>query len=86
MLINGPYPWHLKQRIKDRQGHLSNIDAKNLVSELKTDRLKYLILAHLSEENNDPEIAAREVKKSLNGSDIVLHVARPDKPGELIYI
>jgi len=86
MLINGPYPWHLKQRIKGRTGHLSNIDAKVLVSELKTDQLKHVILAHLSEENNCPKKAALEVSKSLNASDIVLHVAGPDQPGKLIKL
>ncbi len=54
MLINGPYPWHLKQRIRDRQGHLSNMDSKDLVAQLKTSKLKHVILAHLSEENNHP--------------------------------
>ncbi|OGR24202.1 MAG: MBL fold metallo-hydrolase [Desulfobacterales bacterium RIFOXYA12_FULL_46_15] len=86
MLINGPYPWHLKQRIKGRMGHLSNADAKILVSELKTDRLKHVILAHLSEENNSPQKAAQEVSKSLNASHIGLHVAKPHEPGVLIRL
>ena len=86
MLINGSYPWHLKQRIKGRTGHLSNSDAKILVSELKTDHLKHVILAHLSEENNCPKKAALEVSKSLNASDIVLHIAGPDQPGKLIIL
>jgi phosphoribosyl 1,2-cyclic phosphodiesterase len=86
MLINGPYPWHLKQRIKGRTGHLSNMDAGTLVSELKTDCLKHVILAHLSEENNCPKKAFLEVSKSLNTSNIDLHVARPDQPGKVIQL
>jgi len=86
MLVNGPYPWHLKQRIKSRTGHLSNMDARNLVSELKTDTLKHVILAHLSEENNCPEKAFNEVAKSLNGSNIELHVATPHKAGKIIKL
>lgn len=86
MLLNGPYPWHLKQRIKSRTGHLSNTDTKTLIAELKTDRLKHVILAHLSEENNCPQKAAQEVSQSLNASGIQLHVAGPDKPGELIRL
>ncbi len=86
MLLNGPYPWHLKQRIKSRTGHLSNEDAMHLVKELKTDRLKHVILAHLSEENNCPKKAANEVSQSLNASGICLHVAGPDRPGELIRL
>ena len=86
MLINGSYPWHLKQRIKGRTGHLSNIDAKNLIKELKIDNLEHIILAHLSEENNCPKKAVAEVAKGLNGSNITLHVAKPDKPGKFIKL
>jgi len=86
MLINGSYPWHLKQRIKGRTGHLSNIDAGMLLSELGTDDLKHVILAHLSEENNCPQKAVQEISKSLNGSNAVLHVARPDQPGTIIKL
>lgn len=86
MLLNGPYPWHLKQRIKGRTGHLSNTDTMNLVKELKSPHLKHVILAHLSEENNCPKKAAVTVSKSLNASGIVLHVAGPDRPGKLIRL
>jgi len=86
MLINGSYPWHLKQRIKGRTGHLSNMDAKDLICELNTKNLKHVILAHLSEENNCPKKAEKEIFKGLNGSDITLHVAKPDKPGKLIRL
>ncbi len=86
MLINGSYPWHLKQRIKSRTGHLSNIDAKDLIKELKIDNLEHIILAHLSEENNCPKKAVAEVAKGLNGSNITLHVAKPDKPGKFIKL
>lgn len=86
MLINGPYPWHLKQRIKGRTGHLSNLDAGRLLSELNTDDLRHVILAHLSEENNCPEKAVQEILKSLNGSSIDLQVALPDRPGTFIKL
>jgi len=86
MLINGSYPWHLKQRIKGRTGHLSNMDARTLVSELKTDHLQHVILAHLSEENNCPQKALLEVSKSLNASNIALHVASPHQPGKIIKL
>jgi phosphoribosyl 1,2-cyclic phosphodiesterase len=86
MLMNGSYPWHLKQRIKGRTGHLSNMDTGELLSELLTDRLEHVILAHLSEENNCPEKAVSEISKYLNGSNISVHVAGPQKPGTLIRI
>tara|TARA_B100000614_G_C14539787_1_gene489835 strand:+ start:179 stop:934 length:756 start_codon:yes stop_codon:yes gene_type:complete len=86
MLDNGPYPWHLKQRIKGRHGHLSNMDARDLVAELHHGDLSHLVLAHLSEENNCPDKAAAEVAKGLNGSDTALYVAGPDRPGEMIRL
>ncbi|MCP3898355.1 MAG: MBL fold metallo-hydrolase, partial [Desulfobacteraceae bacterium] len=70
MLINGPYPWHLKQRIKGRQGHLSNTDSKELLKELNNENLEHVILAHLSEENNTPEKAYNAAKDGLNSSNV----------------
>ncbi|CAH2031101.1 Beta-lactamase domain protein [Trichlorobacter ammonificans] len=55
MLLNGPYPWHLKQRIKSRQGHLSNQESLELLHEIAHDRLEALVMAHLSEANNHPD-------------------------------
>lgn len=86
MLRDGSYPWFLKQRVKGRRGHLSNFETGTLVSELMSSRLKHVILAHLSEENNCPDIAAKEVAKSLNGSGIRLHVAGPQKAGTFIEL
>ena len=86
MLIKGPYPWHLKQRIRSRTGHLSNVDARNLVSELLHQDLRHIILAHLSEENNHPHKAVQEVEKGLNGFETALYVAAPDKPGQMIRL
>ena len=59
MLLNGPYPWHLKQRIKSRHGHLSNAESQNLLEEIIHPGLEGVFLAHLSEVNNDPVIARR---------------------------
>lgn len=86
MLINGGYPWHLKQRIKSRTGHLSNAEARDLVGELVHNQLHHVILAHLSEENNLPGKAAAEVAKGLNGSGVALCVAGPDQPGEMVRL
>lgn len=86
MLINGAYPWYLKQRIKSRTGHLSNAEAGLLLSQLVHKDLKHVILAHLSEENNRPEQALAEVGRCLNGSHIALSVAGPDRPGEMVRL
>jgi len=66
MLLNGPYPWHLKQRIKSRHGHLSNNDSRSLLADLLHDGLESLFLAHLSEVNNHPDVAHREARFVLD--------------------
>jgi len=86
MLMTGPYPWHLKQRIQSRTGHLSNQDARNLVTDVFHKDLDHVILAHLSEENNSPEKAATEISKNLDLLSTALHVAGPDQPGEMIWL
>ena len=57
MLQDGPYPWHLKHRIRSRHGHLSNSEARQLLSDITWPGLEALFLAHLSEENNCPDLA-----------------------------
>jgi phosphoribosyl 1,2-cyclic phosphodiesterase len=57
MLKNGPYPLVLQQRVRSNYGHLANADAAAFLCRLQHDRLKYVVLAHLSETNNLPEIA-----------------------------
>lgn len=59
MLRNGPYPWHLKQRIRSRHGHLSNDESAELLEQIIHPDLEGVFLAHLSETNNDPEVAFR---------------------------
>ncbi len=75
MLESGPYPWNLKQRIRSRIGHLSNDETKDLLRELRHDRLEWVVLAHLSEINNTPDKALGVVGEALQQSDIKLSVA-----------
>jgi len=70
LLINGPYPWHLKQRIKSRHGHLSNTEAAALLDEALHPGLEGVFLAHLSEANNDPEIALSVARTLLESRNI----------------
>ncbi|SNB45584.1 MBL fold metallo-hydrolase [Geobacter sp. DSM 9736] len=70
MLIKGPYPWHLKQRIKSRHGHLSNIDSVTLLDDLIHPGLEAVFLAHLSEVNNDPAVALGVAEAFLSGQSI----------------
>ncbi len=57
MLMQGPYPESLKQRINSPFGHLDNLTAAELVSKLDFDRLQELVIMHISEKNNRPELA-----------------------------
>ena len=66
MLMTGPYPYILKQRVVSDKGHLSNEQSGNYLKELIGDKTKKIILAHLSETNNTPEIALKTVNDILN--------------------
>jgi phosphoribosyl 1,2-cyclic phosphodiesterase len=59
MLMEGPYPVSLKHRVAGRFGHLCNADAGRLVAALELSKLRHLIAAHLSQQNNKPELAVR---------------------------
>ena len=86
MLINGPYPWPLKQRIKSRSGHLSNAEARDLLKVLQNKRLRHVILAHLSETNNTPQKAFKEVARALTRCKPKLWVARQDRCSDILEI
>lgn len=78
MLEEGPYPWPLKQRIRGRSGHLSNEESRSLLKSLIYPGLQRVILAHLSEQNNTPELAMATVASALGSSGLHLSVARQD--------
>ncbi len=65
MLWQGRYPYHIKKRIAAKTGHLSNTDAGMALAEIIDKNTKQLMLAHLSEENNRPELALRTVTDIL---------------------
>ena len=85
MLRSGPYPYHLKQRILSRRGHLSNADCALLASRLAQGGTKYFLLAHLSEKNNNPSLALDEVFSALGDSKIRLVAADPKLPTRLVW-
>jgi len=66
MLLRGPYPWVLKQRIGGRLGHLSNEEAATLVAAVADDDTQAVILAHLSEKNNTSALARSAVATALD--------------------
>jgi phosphoribosyl 1,2-cyclic phosphodiesterase len=67
MLRDGPYPWQVKQRVLSRVGHLSNEAAAQFLENGYDGQAAYVILAHLSESNNLPELARVTAERALNG-------------------
>ncbi|MGH8699627.1 MAG: MBL fold metallo-hydrolase [Burkholderiales bacterium] len=65
MLMNGPYPAHLKSRIAGRLGHLANAASAELVRMMDCSRLQHVIAAHLSQTNNTPELARAALAGAL---------------------
>ena len=89
MLQNGPYPWHLKQRIRSRHGHISNNESSQLLGELLHSGLEGVFLAHLSEVNNDPRLAESAATTLLAGQNVCapgLFVGDQYRPSELLTI
>ncbi len=62
MLSECGYPWELKQRIASTHGHLSNHEAGSLLAEVMHPELSHVVLAHLSENSNTPDLAERTVR------------------------
>ena len=67
MLRDGPYPWSVKQRVLSRVGHLSNEATADFLENGYDGQAAYIILAHLSESNNLPELARVTAERALNG-------------------
>lgn len=93
MLKFGPYPYQLKRRILSEIGHLSNDDCGNAIVELvKCGNNKKIILGHLSNTNNQPDLAYATVLDVLNGNgiknneDIILTMANRHNPSSYIKI
>ncbi len=81
-LKDGPYPYPLKKRILGPYGHLSNFDCAALLPHLARYGTKRIVLAHLSKENNTPDLAYGEAAARLNGA-ASLDVALPDQTVEV---
>ncbi|HJV38445.1 MAG TPA: MBL fold metallo-hydrolase [Geothrix sp.] len=80
MLREGDYPPQLKARILSRVGHLSNAAMAELLGRVLSPRLKQVVLAHLSESNNDPSLARFAAEEVLRGTDVALHLAHQRDP------
>jgi len=76
LLENGSYPFKVQQRIRSNHGHLSNRQSADLLRSIVSPKLKYVVLAHLSDENNEPDIAMHRAKDALGNSKASLSVAK----------
>lgn len=65
MLLDGPYSWSLKNRVKSNTGHISNDEAAKFLENISNNRLKEIFLLHLSEENNTENIAYKTVREKV---------------------
>ncbi|HSW39603.1 MAG TPA: MBL fold metallo-hydrolase [Acidobacteriota bacterium] len=86
MLKAGPYPWALKQRVMSRQGHLSNDSVAEYLANDFDGKAAHVVLAHLSVNNNHPDLAMLSARRALeertglhNGSRTKLELSFPDR-------
>ncbi len=89
MLNNGKYPFELRQRILSDKGHLSNYDSAKYLAKFIGDKTKYILLAHLSEENNTEELAYKTLTDRLNKENEQIDniiIATQNKETELIKL
>jgi phosphoribosyl 1,2-cyclic phosphodiesterase len=86
MLRTGPYPPRLKQRIASRTGHMSNDAAARLLDSVWSERTRHVLLAHLSETNNHPEIALHTHHAALGERRDVTRVAVTRQKGVLEFL
>lgn len=88
MLMECNYPWELKDRVKSRNGHLSNNDAAKFVCESYNHDLKKVYLAHVSKDSNNFDIVSRTIKEELVrfNINIPVEIARQDEVTKLYEI
>jgi len=86
MLEKGPYPWHVKQRIQSRVGHLSNEACRDLLGEVYHSGLRHVIVGHMSETNNAPERALSVVREAAPHNRTQFTIASQHVPGDIIVL
>jgi phosphoribosyl 1,2-cyclic phosphodiesterase len=89
MLMEGPYPWWLKQRVRGRLGHLDNTVALDVLERIVDGGVQAALLGHLSQENNDPSLVRALALERLahNGQEHVqLTVLDQDTPGPVVRV
>jgi phosphoribosyl 1,2-cyclic phosphodiesterase len=86
MLDAGPYPWVTKKRIKSDLGHLSNEACGELLSSVKHSGLRLVVLMHMSETNNHPEIARITAQQALGQDQPRMIIAEQNYPTPLMVL
>ncbi len=86
MLDAGPYPWVTKRRIKSDVGHLSNEACGELLSSVKHSGLRLVVLMHMSETNNHPELARITAQQALGHDSPKMIIAEQNHPTPLMLL
>lgn len=89
MLNNGSYPYELRKRIYGDKGHLSNLDSSKYLSDFIGDKTKYIMLAHLSEENNTEELAYSTLIEKLTTKNCLIDniiICRQNEETEVVEV
>lgn len=86
MLMDGPYPRFLKERVISDKGHLSNSTTSKYLKKIVGDNTKYVVLAHISETNNTEELAYNCTKKELENTKIEILLAKQHEEGPMIEV
>lgn len=93
MLQTGPYPYYVKRRILSNRGHLSNENAGRLLNHLLHDRLKYILLGHLSKKSNYEALAYETVRLEIDmgnhpyqASDFQIEVAKREQLSRVVNL
>ena len=86
MLMRGSYPMALKRRILSDMGHASNASCAALIRSIYSEKLKNVLLAHLSDENNDPELALSFVRNAVSIPALTIRVAPKSECSDVIVL
>ncbi len=86
MLMDGPYPRFLKERVISDKGHLSNATTAKYLKKIIGKNTKNIILAHLSQTNNTEELALKTVRLEVPDENIKIIIAKQDEVGPLIEV
>ncbi len=89
MLMDGPYPWSLKKRVRGRHGHLSNEQAAQILQSLGDGVLEVVLLAHLSEKNNRPDLALSAARRAVaegHNRPVRVDILQATGPGSVIPV